>query len=171
MPPLLLSWLLPGGTRLTEGQSSWFNGMTVYLHGYPYRKLWHYLRVVYNAAHITNKAYILRFVFPFSFFVSGWVGGRQVSVLSLYLRITTLAITVSWRHFTAISTLWSTVCSDIHQNRHQSSASMPFFEGNHWWLMVSAHEGHVAWECFHVMTSPLTGTIMWVSRCQWNNPW
>ena len=44
---------------------------------------------------------------------------------------------------TGVSIVYSTICSDADQKRHQSSASLAFVRGNHLWLVISPHKGSV----------------------------
>ena len=44
---------------------------------------------------------------------------------------------------TGISTVCSAVCSGAHQRKHQTSASLAFVMGNHWWPVDSLHKGPV----------------------------
>ena len=54
---------------------------------------------------------------------------------------------------TGVSTACSTVCSSADQRKHQTSASLAFVSGIHWWPVVSHHKGPVTRKCFHLMTS------------------
>ena len=44
---------------------------------------------------------------------------------------------------TRVSLVWSTVCSGEDQRKHQSSASLAFVRGIHWWPVDSPHKGPV----------------------------
>ena len=54
-----------------------------------------------------------------------------------------------------VSIVYSTVCSGADQRRHQSSASLAFVRGIHWWRMNSPHKGPVTLKTF-----PLDDAIM-----------
>ena len=54
---------------------------------------------------------------------------------------------------TCVSIVYSIVCSDADQRKHQSSASLAFVRGIHRWLVHSLHKGPVTREWFHLMTS------------------
>ena len=49
---------------------------------------------------------------------------------------------------TSVSIVYTTVCSGTDQRKHQSSASLAFVRGIHWWLVNSPHKGPVTWEMF-----------------------
>ena len=49
-----------------------------------------------------------------------------------------------------------TVYSGIDQRRHQSSVSLAFVRGIHWWLVNSLHKGPVTWKMV-----PFDDIIMW----------
>ena len=49
---------------------------------------------------------------------------------------------------TSLTVVYSTVYSDADQRKHQSSASMAFVWGIHWWPMNSPHKGPVMWKMF-----------------------
>ena len=44
---------------------------------------------------------------------------------------------------TSVSIVFSTVCSGTDQRKHQSSTSLAFVRGIHWWPMNSPHKGPV----------------------------
>ena len=44
---------------------------------------------------------------------------------------------------TGVSIVYSTVCSGADQRKHQSSASLAFLRGIHWWPVNSPHKGPV----------------------------
>ena len=46
-------------------------------------------------------------------------------------------------HITSVSMVCSTVCSGTDQRKHQSSASLAFMRGIHWWPVDSPHKGPV----------------------------
>ena len=56
-----------------------------------------------------------------------------------------------------LTIVYSTVYSDANQRKHQSSASLAFVRGIHWWPMNSPHKWPVTWNCFHLMTSSWSG--------------
>ena len=53
---------------------------------------------------------------------------------------------------TGISIVHSTVCSGADQRKHQSSASLAFVRGIHWWPVNSPHKGLVTRNMFYLMT-------------------
>ena len=54
---------------------------------------------------------------------------------------------------TSLTIVYSTIYSDVHKKKHQSSASLAFVRGIHRWPVNSPHKGPVTRKCFHVMTS------------------
>ena len=44
--------------------------------------------------------------------------------------------------------VYSTVCSGADQRKHQSSASLAFVRGIHWWPVNSPHNRPVTWKMF-----------------------
>ena len=49
---------------------------------------------------------------------------------------------------TGVSIVYSTLCSDADQRKHQSSASLAFVRGVQWWPVNSAYKGPVTWKMF-----------------------
>ena len=49
---------------------------------------------------------------------------------------------------TTLMIVYSTICSFPNQRRHQSSASLAFVRGIHWWPVNSPHKGPVMWKIF-----------------------
>ena len=61
-------------------------------------------------------------------------------------------------HITSVSIVYSAVCSDPDQRKHQSSASLAFARGIHRWPVNSPHKGPVTRKMFpldDVMMKPL----------------
>ena len=54
---------------------------------------------------------------------------------------------------TSLMIVYSTICSDADQRKHQSSASLAFVRGIHRWPLNSPHKWPVTRKCFHLMTS------------------
>ena len=54
---------------------------------------------------------------------------------------------------TGVSIVYSTVCSDAVQRKHQSSASLALMSGIHRWPVNSLHKTPVTQKMFHLMTS------------------
>ena len=52
--------------------------------------------------------------------------------------------------------VYSTVCPGTDQRKHQSSASLAFVRGIHWWLINSLHKGPIMQKMF-----PFDDVIMW----------
>ena len=96
----------------------------------------------------------------------------KIMVLQLHLQhITSLPAHESWGHYndiimsvmasqiTGISIVYSAVCSGIDQRKLQSSASLAFVRGIHWWPVNSPHKVPVMREMI-----PFDDVIMyWVS--------
>ena len=53
---------------------------------------------------------------------------------------------------TSVSIVRSTICSNADQRNHQSSTSLAYVRGIHWWTVDSLHKGPVTWKMFHLMT-------------------
>ena len=69
--------------------------------------------------------------------------------LFFYLAYTSLyLINPSYDHVTSVSIGCSTVCSGADQRNHQSSASLVFVRGIHWWPVDSPHKGSVTRKMF-----------------------
>ena len=49
---------------------------------------------------------------------------------------------------TSLTIVYSTVYSGTDERKHQSSASLTFVRGIHWWLVNSPHIGPVMWKTF-----------------------
>ena len=62
---------------------------------------------------------------------------------------------------TSVSSVCPTVWAGTHQRKHQSSASVAFVRGIHWWPVDSPHKGPVTQKMFSC-----DDTIMW--RDGWN---
>ena len=56
---------------------------------------------------------------------------------------------------TSLTVVYSTVYSGADQRKHQSSVSLAFVRGIHWWPVNSPHKGPVTWK-----TSPFDDVIM-----------
>ena len=54
---------------------------------------------------------------------------------------------------TGVSIVCLVVCSGTDQRKHQSSASLAFVRGIHWWPVDSPNKGPVTRKCFYLMTS------------------
>ena len=49
---------------------------------------------------------------------------------------------------TGVSIVYSTICSDVDQRKHQSSVSLAFLRGINWWPVNSPHKGPVMRKMF-----------------------
>ena len=64
---------------------------------------------------------------------------------------------------TSLTSVYSTVYSDAHQRKHQSSASLAFVWGIHRDRWIPRTKGQLRGKCFHLMTS---SCILWMPpRC------
>ena len=61
---------------------------------------------------------------------------------------------------TSLIIVYSTVYSGADQRKHQSSASLAFVRGIHWWPVNSPHKWPVMRKCFHLMTSSWYETVI-----------
>ena len=66
--------------------------------------------------------------------------------------------------FTGVSIVYSTLCSDADQRKHQSSASLVFVRGIQWWPMNSPYKGAVTCKMF-----PFDDVIMCDSGPWWRH--
>ena len=62
-----------------------------------------------------------------------------------------MSATASW--FASVLIVCSFVCWGEDQRKYQSSASLAFVRGSHWWPVDSPHRGPVMRKCFHSTTS------------------
>ena len=62
---------------------------------------------------------------------------------------------------TGITIVYSTVCSGAHQRKHQSSPSLTFVGGIHWWIPRT--KGHQHGKCFHLMTSSCLNRLKFIN--------
>ena len=108
-------------------------------------------------------------------------------------------INVMASQITGVLIVYSTVCSGADQIKHQSSASLAFVRGIHWWPVNSPHKGPVRLKMlpfddvirlfegstyYHILkvvlqmpcnissvtqTSPRKSDVIWVSFCTFSN--
>ena len=78
--------------------------------------------------------------------------------LSLGTHYSDLIMSALASQITGVSVVWPTVCSGSYQRKHQSSASLSFVRGIHWW------PGQQREKCFHLMTSSWLSN-MGLSQC------
>ena len=57
---------------------------------------------------------------------------------------------------TNLTIVYSTIYSGTGLRKHQSSTSLAFVRGIHWWPANSQHKGPVMLKCFHLMASSWT---------------
>ena len=62
---------------------------------------------------------------------------------------------------TAVSIVYSTICSGADQRKHQSSASLPFVRGIHRWPVNSPHKGPVTPKMF-----PIWWRVIMLNKCK-----
>ena len=84
--------------------------------------------------------------------VQCWLFSHRLRCFHCFLRL-------QWLHnecrsqITGVSLVYSTICSDADQRKHQSSASLAFVRGIHRWPVVSLTKGQWRGKRFHLMTS------------------
>ena len=61
---------------------------------------------------------------------------------------------------TSLTIVYTTVCSDADQSKHQSSASLAFVWGIHRDRWIPRTKGQLRGKCFHLMTSSWTGSSL-----------
>ena len=81
-----------------------------------------------------------------------------------FVRLTTLLWCHNGRQITSLTIVYSTVYSDAHQKKHQSSASLAFVRGIHRWPVNSPHKWPVTRKMF-----PFDDVIM--ICLQWERLW
>ena len=76
--------------------------------------------------------------------------GQCYNNTRLYSNFSDVIISVMFSQITSVTIVYSTVCSgtDQTQRKHQSSASLTFVRGIHWWPVNSPHKGPVTWKRF-----------------------
>ena len=80
-----------------------------------------------------------------------YVRKLQQITMTHYNDVIMLAMT---SQITSVSIVCSSVCSGSDQRKYQSSVSLAFVRGIHWWPMDSPHKGSVTQKVFpYVMTS------------------
>ena len=70
---------------------------------------------------------------------------------------------------TSLTSVYSTVYSDAHQRKHQSSASLAFVWGTHRDRWIPRTKGQLRGKCFHLMTSSWDGKSLsepFMTRCE-----
>ena len=71
------------------------------------------------------------------------------------------SLSLEWRHMDITASHFtgsSTVCC-AYQRKHQSSTSLTFVRGSHWWLVDSLTKGQLRRKSFHLMT------LSWLFAC------
>ena len=66
-------------------------------------------------------------------------------------------MSVTASQITSLTIVYSTVDSGADQRKHQSSASLAFLRGIHWWLVNSPHKGPVTQKMFPFDDVIITG--------------
>ena len=77
-------------------------------------------------------------------------GSALTSLIQLWslTHYSDVIMSVMVSQITGISIVCSTVCSATVQRKHQSSVSLVFVRGIHWWLVDSLHKGPVTRKMF-----------------------
>ena len=77
-----------------------------------------------------------------------WIGS-DVHVTSFYsIHYSNVIMSVTASEITAVPIVFSAVCSDVDQRKHQSSTSLAFMRGIHWRLVNSPDKGTDTQEMF-----------------------
>ena len=77
-----------------------------------------------------------------------WIASHLTKFHYIDVIMTTLASQI-----TSLTVVYSTVCSDADQRKHQSSASLAFVWGIHRDRWIPRTKGQLRGNCFHLMTS------------------
>ena len=72
---------------------------------------------------------------------------------STHTHYSDVIMSVMASQITSLTIVYSTICSDKHQRKHQRSASLVSVLGIHRWPVNSLHNWPVTGKCFHLMTS------------------
>ena len=75
----------------------------------------------------------------------GWHKVQRSKSLQKHYRVIVSAMA---SQITSVSIVCSTVCSGTDQRKHQSSTSLAFVRGIHWWPLDSLHKGPITWKKF-----------------------
>ena len=73
---------------------------------------------------------------------------------------------------TSLTIVYSTVNSGADQRKHQSSASLAFVRGIHWWTVYSPHKGPVTRKMFlfdDVIMWTVSGAVYLEMLCKYYN--
>ena len=87
--------------------------------------------------------------------------GTRTDVVSFTSHLLALSQHLPWHYsdiimstmasqITSVLIVYSTICSNADQRKHQSSASLAFVRRIHRWLVNSPHKGPVTWKIFCV---------------------
>ena len=75
------------------------------------------------------------------------------SLLIYHTTLQRLIMSMMASQITSLTIVYSTVYTGADQGKHQSSVSLAFVWGIHWWPVNSPHKGQWHRKCFHLMTS------------------
>ena len=75
-----------------------------------------------------------------TFWTPGWFPANPTSCSPNLVHYSDVIMGAIASQITSLSIIRSTVCSGAGQRRHQSSASLAFVRGIHWWLVNSPHK-------------------------------
>ena len=87
---------------------------------------------------------------------------------ALFWQCSEVMISAMASQITGVSIVYSTICSGANQRKHQSSVSLAFVKGTHWWQVNSPHKGPVLgnmfpsiWWCHHETGDLMQDFICW----------
>ena len=79
---------------------------------------------------------------------SHWSFYKRNVTWSVIIQYSDLIMSAMASQITGDSIICWAVCSGAHQRKHQSSTSLAFVRGIHWWLVDSPHIRPVTWKMF-----------------------
>ena len=82
-----------------------------------------------------------------------WYSSQRTFMITITIHYCDVIMGEMASQITSLAFVYSTVYSDADQRKHQSSASLAFVRGIHWWPVNSPHKWPVTERCFHLMTS------------------
>ena len=98
----------------------------------------------------------LRYDFPFTVSLVSFML-HNTSAYCVHYNDVIMGVIAS--QITSLTIIYSTVYSDADQRKHQSSASLAFVRGIHWWLVNSPHKGPVTQKMFPFDDVIVVGTV------------
>ena len=122
-------------SQLSRGQVSW----DLYIE--------HWIRTQYHFTRLPSNDTNIRFVIHDNYLIFFNIKHQNEVIMGAMAS-----------QITSVSIVYSTVYSGVNERKHQSSASLSFVRGIHWWRVNSPHKGSVMRKYYHLMMSSWTIT-------------